>query len=211
MDSRELEALDPVRYPFDLKNLPTDGIYFFYEKGENWGHGSVRPRIVRVGTSRDGNFRSRIDEHFLISNERSKMNFDKSKPAPHDRSIFRKNVGRTLLQRDDQGYLNVWNRDFMSHQIKVEHGNERDVEKEKTLEMRITRILRESFEFKFIEVIGQAERMNSSGLESRLIGTLAHCTKCGPSAAWLGNHSPVEKIRDSGLWLAQRLELRPNN
>jgi hypothetical protein len=41
-------------------------IYFFYEDGEFWGHGGNRLRIVRIGTHKDGNFRSRIKEHFPV-------------------------------------------------------------------------------------------------------------------------------------------------
>ncbi len=62
----QLERL-PVVHPFDLNRLPENGIYFFYEKGEAWGHGGERPRIVRIGTHREGNFRKRIAEHFLFN------------------------------------------------------------------------------------------------------------------------------------------------
>ena len=89
----------PVRHPFPLDRLPRNGIYFFYEDGEIWGHGGdARPRIVRIGTHRDGNFRSRMNEHFLLSE--SSIRFDATKSRPHDRSIFRKNLGRPLLARD---------------------------------------------------------------------------------------------------------------
>src|ERR1017187_819595 len=81
-----LAPLPVVAYPFDLKRLPRNGIYFFYEQGESWGHSGSWPRIVRVGTHKEGNFRSRISEHFL-PNER-RMDFDVTRPRPHDRSIF---------------------------------------------------------------------------------------------------------------------------
>src|SRR5215210_7327380 len=102
-----LEALPLTRYPFDIdKQLPDNGIYFFYEDGEIWGHSNVedvtnnndnKPRIVRIGTHKDGNFKSRISEHFLLSE--SKMNITSKISAPHDRSIFRKNIGRALIER----------------------------------------------------------------------------------------------------------------
>ena len=45
----QLESLPPVRFPFDIKSLPSNGIYFFYEEGETTEHGSSRkPRIVRI-------------------------------------------------------------------------------------------------------------------------------------------------------------------
>jgi hypothetical protein len=42
-------------------------------------------------------------------------------------------------------------------------------------------------------------------LESKLISTLSLCTECKPSLNWLGNHSPKEKIKMSGLWNEQKL------
>jgi hypothetical protein len=66
--------------------------------------------VVRIGTHRDGNFRSRIGEHFLLNE--SKMNFTAENPAPHERSIFRKNIGRALLNRAGDDYLKTWEIDF---------------------------------------------------------------------------------------------------
>jgi hypothetical protein len=53
--------------------------------------------------------------------------------------------------------------------------------------------------------------MESKGLESSLIGTLASYKSCRPSSEWLGNYSPVKKIRESGLWLVQHLKSNPIN
>ena len=83
----QLEQLPLVKFPLKKEKLPENGIYFFYEDREIWGHEGDKPRIVRIGTNKEGNFRSRIKEHFLL--DESKMNFDATKPAPHDRSIFR--------------------------------------------------------------------------------------------------------------------------
>lgn len=94
--------------------MPNNGIYFFYEDGEVSGHGGAddtnnnKPRIVRIGIHKDGNFKSRISEHFLLNE--SKMHFTSKTSASHDRSIFRKNLGRALLEGDE--YLNTWKIDF---------------------------------------------------------------------------------------------------
>ncbi len=199
----QLEQLPLIQFPFKLEQLPDNGIYFFYEEGENWGHGGNKPRIVRIGTSRDGNFRSRIKEHFLLNE--SKMNFDATKPAPHERSIFRKNIGRALLNKEDDDYLKIWEIDFTNREKRDEYGHLRDIQKEKKIESEVTRILRENFSFRFITEV-QMKRMGSEGLESSLIGTAAHCKLCRPSSNWLGSHSPIEKIRKSGLWLVQHLK-----
>ncbi len=58
-------ALPEVRWPFNPAALPRNGIYFFHEAGEMWGHGGECPRIVRIGTHREGNFRSRMADHLL--------------------------------------------------------------------------------------------------------------------------------------------------
>ncbi|MGH2609550.1 MAG: hypothetical protein ACRDHF_10750 [Tepidiformaceae bacterium] len=85
----------------------------------------------------------------------------------------------------------------------------RDVGNERRIEAEITRLLREDFSFRFVVLEGQAGRMGSEGLEARLIATVARCGACRPSPDWLGRYSPVEKIRQSGLWLVQHLGAEP--
>jgi hypothetical protein len=60
MNHEQLELLPIFRHPFDSKLLPNNGIYFFYEEGENSDHGNgiSRSRIVRIGTHKENNFRS---------------------------------------------------------------------------------------------------------------------------------------------------------
>jgi hypothetical protein len=111
-----IEALALFSYPFDVAELPHHGIYFFYETGETQGHRAEKPRIVRVGTHRKNNFRSRIAEHFLL-NER-KMAFSQEQPAPHERSIFRKHIGRALLNKTQDPYLPVWEIDFTARKTR---------------------------------------------------------------------------------------------
>lgn len=35
---QSLEELPVLRFPFKMSKLPENGIYFFYEDGEVWGH-----------------------------------------------------------------------------------------------------------------------------------------------------------------------------
>jgi integrase len=162
-----LEQMPLVRYPFCLDQLPENGLYFFYEQGETWGHGGTRPRIVRVGTHRDGNFRRRIAEHYLLNE--AKMNFNKDKPKPSDRSIFRKNIGKTLLKNEDP-YLKIWEIDFMTRNNKMKFSNKRDITKEQETEEQITKVLRDNFAFRFITP--QNMRNNFEKQRHRLIRTL---------------------------------------
>ena len=198
-----LEELPFVRYPFRLDILPKNGIYFFYEDGEFWGHNGKLLRIVRIGTHRSNNFRNRIAEHFLL--KENKMNFDKNKPKPSDRSIFRKNIGRALLNKDKDPYLKIWEIDFLPKENRIKYGHLRDIEKEKLVESKITEIFRKKFSFRFIIIEREEERIGAKGLESKLIATVARCKKCKPSENWLGRYSPVPEIRNSGLWLRQHL------
>ena len=202
----QLERLPLIRFPFKLDQLPEKGIYFFYEDGEVWGHGGDKPRIVRIGTHKNGNLRSRIKEHYLL--DKSWMNFNENKPKPSDRSIFRKNIGRALLNKDMDGYLQIWNINFIRSRNKELFGSKRNIEKEKRVEEMITRIIREKFSFRFIVLDSQKERKR---LERSLIGTVAQCKLCKPSANWLGNYSPIQKIRESGLWLVHYLKANPIN
>ncbi len=202
----QLECLPVIRFPFSPEQLPWNGIYFFYEDTEISGHDIEKLRIVRVGTHKDGNFRSRIAEHYLL--DESKMNFDATKPAPKDRSIFRKNIGRALLNRSEGPYLKTWEIDFTKKDNRDNYGRLRDIEKEKKIEREVTQLLRNQFSFRFIILEQAALRMGSNGLECSLIGTVARCGMCKPSGNWLGNYSPKEQVRSSGLWLVQHLRAK---
>ncbi len=201
---RQLESLPVVRYPFQLDQLPDNGIYAFYQSGESWGHGGDTPRIVRIGTHRDGNFHSRIKEHYRLND--STLVLDRYKPAPKDRSIFRKNLGRALLNQRKDPYLQVWELDFTSRKNRDQYGHLRDLDKELQIESQVTELLRRDFSFRYVVVDQQAERMGTGGLEAALIGTLSHCGQCRPSRSWLGLNSPKPQIVGSGLWLVQHLD-----
>lgn len=201
----KLEVLPIIKFPFDLKELPENGIYFFYEKGEDVDHGDgLGSRIVRIGTHKEGNFRTRIAEHFLLNE--SKMNFSSLDSKPADRSILRKNIGRALLSKNKDEYLEIWNIDFISRDARMEKGYQRDMVKERKIESQVTEILREMFYFRYIVLEGEIKRIGSKGLENKLIGTVANCSVCKHSDNWLGIYSPIPKIRSGKLWLSQHID-----
>ena len=203
-----LEDRPLIQYPFDLEDLPKNGIYFFYEKGEFWGHDdSKKPRIVRVGTHRKDNFRSRISQHFLVNNPNIKLCLDDL--APKNRSIFRKNLGRAILSLEKSKYLSTWDIDFTSRNAKDKLSHLRDIDFESETENKISFLLKDNFSFRYIKVESQKARIGSKGLESSLVGTLSHCQVCLSSPNWLGRYSPVKKIRESGLWQVQHLNDNP--
>ena len=201
----QLARLPLMGFPFDLERLPGNGIYFFYEEGEVWGHGGDQLRIVRIGThTGPGNLRSRISETYLLDERRLNLGPEKAKPA--DRSVFRKNLGRALLNRDGGDYLQVWEIDFTLRAKRDQVRQLRDVVKERRLEKEISRLLRDRFSFRAIAVDDRTKRTQ---LEKHLIGAVAGCALCRASHDWLGRRSPQTKIREGNLWQMQNLNADP--
>jgi hypothetical protein len=170
--------------------LPLNGIYVLFETGEEAHSGG---RIVRVGThTGDDQLPSRLVQHFVQENK--------------DRSIFRKNIGRALLNRSGDAYLAEWELDCTSRAARERHEVERDAAKRQTVERQVTEYLQRHFTFALFRVDEKADRLR---LESRIISTLSHCDECQPSPRWLGLSSPKERIRQSGLWLVNELYKEP--
>jgi len=179
-------------FPYDETKVPENGIYILFEKGES-GHG--RNRIVRIGTHTGQNqLRSRLRQHFLASNK--------------DRSIFRKNIGRCLLNKMHDPYLPIWELDMTTKLARDTHGKKIDHEKQVSTEKQISDYMRKNFFFGVICVNNKEERL---ALESKIISTVSRCKDCRPSKNWLGLSSPKDKIKESGLWLVNELYKEPLN
>jgi hypothetical protein len=177
-------------FPFTDNGIPKNGIYMIFEKGEH-GHGG--DRIVRVGTHTGANqLRSRLKQHFIRENK--------------DRSIFRKNIGRCLLNTENDPYLEIWELDCTSSEGKAKHAHLINPEHQKDIEIKVSEYIKSHFSFCVLEVQNKDERLY---LESRLVSTVSGCKECGPSADWLGLSSPKEKIRESGLWQVNELYKEP--
>ena len=177
-------------FPFDKRTIPVNGIYVLYE-AEASGHGA--DRIVRVGThTGEAQLPSRLRQHFLNENK--------------DRSIFRKNIGRALLAKEGDPFLDDWNIDLTTRKAREQYSARIDKEKLKTVEAQVTDYIQRSFSFVVLPVQDKGARLAT---ESKLISTVSWCATCGPSGAWLGQYSPKEKIRESGLWLVNELYKEP--
>jgi hypothetical protein len=131
-----------------------------------------------------------MSEHFLLN--KSKLTFTIANPKPSDRSIFRKNIGIAVLNKNDDYYLRIWNIDYTSKENRLKMNLMGNMEKEKQIESEISKMLRERFSFRFIALEGQQKRIGKEGLESRLIGTVSNCNVCNASESWLGRFSPIE-------------------
>ena len=172
-----LKPLPEYDYKTPIRDLPTNGIYFFYEDGELLAdEHKGEMRIVRVGTHRvDGRFRDRINNHYK-GNKNS--------------SIFRKHLGGALIRKRnlDDNLLKQWLR--------------QDTPTFREIENEVSNILKKHFRFKCIAVENSNERL---ALEEQLIATLSRCPKCLPSEYWLGRYAENELIRESGLWNTQHI------
>ena len=182
--------LKEFSFPYDETKIPLNGIYLLFEKGE-LGHGTNR--IVRIGThTGKDQLRSRLRQHFLTENK--------------DRSIFRKNIGRCFLNKSHDPYLGTWELDMTSKLARDTHNKSIDGKLQKVIEREITNYMQKNFFFGVIRIDDKKERLE---LESKIISTVSHCKDCGPSKKWLGNYSPKDKIKESGLWLVNELYKTP--
>jgi len=174
------------KFPINDKDIPLNGIYILFQKQE-LGHN--KDRIVRVGTHTGNNqLKSRLNQHFINENK--------------DRSIFRKNIGRCLLNKNEDSYLKIWDLDLTSKINKDKYKNLINEKHQNKIEKEVTKYLQDNFYFCVIKVDNKEERLS---LESKIISTISSCKECNPSKNWLGLFSPKEKIRNSGLWLVNEL------
>lgn len=163
-----------------------DGIYIVFEKGENYRGGA---RIVRVGThTSPGRLKQRLKDHFIREN--------------HNGSIFRKNIGRAILNRDHDPYLSIWTLDTS----KAPNIGKEDKVKETEIERRVSAYMREAFTFCVFKIENTEDRLR---FEEAIIATLNRAYDFRASREWLGNSSPEWEIRQSGMWLKQGLDAKP--
>ncbi len=158
------------------EKIPKNWIYILFEKYENW---HWKDRIVRVWTHKGENgLYRRLKQHFINKNK--------------NRSIFRKNIWRVLLnKKNEENLLKEWDLKWSKND------NFKEIEDE------ISEIIINKFSFVVFQVDDKDER---SYFEWRIISTVNHCNQCKQSKNWLWNYSPKKQIRESGLWLVQWLK-----
>lgn len=175
---------------FSPNEVPTNGVYVMFERGER-AHGTNR--IVRVGTHRGGsNLRQRLAEHFRKANK--------------DRSIFRKHVGRCLLAARGDPFLAQWEIDLTSRAARERHGRAIDRDRLLAVEEGVSDYLRRSLTFVALPVESKEDRVV---VERGLLATVASCGDCHLSPGWLGRFHPNPAIPCHGLWNVQGLAGRP--
>ena len=140
-------ARERHRFPFDNAAIPSNGVYVLFEEGER-AHGGRR--IVRTGShTGDGQLQGRLHEHFLRSNK--------------DRSIFRKNIGRALLNQAEDPFLKAWNLDLTSRSNRDRYEDQVDLERQAEVEREVTERIRSRFSFAAFEVTDSVSGSSWSG------------------------------------------------
>ncbi|PKK88370.1 MAG: hypothetical protein CVV64_19185 [Candidatus Wallbacteria bacterium HGW-Wallbacteria-1] len=179
-------ALPRYSFPFISNTIPENGIYILFEKNEQGHDGD---RIVRVGTHTGENqLLARLTQHFINPNK--------------DRSIFRKNIGRALLNQKNDPYLEKWEWDLTTVQKKIELEPFINKTYQEMIENRVTEYIQKNFTFCVFKVDDPKYRKQ---IEAQIISTISECTDCKPSTSWFGGYSPKAKIKKSGLWQVNEL------
>ena len=187
---RIFNSIKRYNFPFNLDEIPLNGIYVLFEKGE-FAHSD--DRIVRIGTHTGKNqLRSRLNQHFV--NEKK------------DRSIFRKNIGRAILYRNNDPFIHQWEIDLTPKSARQKYEASIDFHRQKEVEKEVTNYIQNKFSFIVFSI---EDRKNRLELESKIISTISWCDECQHSNHWLGIHSPKLKIRKSGLWQVNGLYKEP--
>jgi hypothetical protein len=173
---------------------PPQGLYFFYENGENRADGSGR--VVRVGThaltaTSKATLWGRLRQH------RGHLAGSDPGGGNHRASVFRRHVGAALIRRDalPGDLLASW---LDRHRPPGDRASQ-----EAAIERQVSRSIG-AMPFLWLSVPGRADR---SYLESNSIALLSGLTggPDQPSPSWLGHHAEPAEIRASGLWNIQHV------
>jgi len=163
-----------------------DGIYIMFEKGQKYGE---LDRIVRVGThTSESRLKARLKDHFISRNK--------------DGSIFRKNVGKALISKNNDPYLDIWTMDTSNKINRVTI----DKEKQMEIENAVSDYLHNNISFVCFPIDNKEARLR---IKEALIALLNCSADFYPDNNWLGKFSPVDRICRSGLWLTQGLDAEP--
>jgi len=175
---KSLETLptfkEPSKVPF------SNGLYFFYQKGETSIH-ALNGRIVRIGNhprSQNG-LKRRLTMHYS-GNKNS--------------SVFRKHLGGAILRKTDPNHPCLAPGPGQGH---WEKQHMHTCERCNLIETEVSKLLRSDFWFRCIEIKDQNLR---NTLEKKLVATISLCPTCKPSDAWRGKFAYSENVRNSGLW-----------
>ena len=168
---------------------PPQGIYFFFEDGENRANGSHR--VVRVGThaltaTSEATLWGRLRQH------RGQLTGRNPGGGNHRASVFRRHVGAALIRRDNLPG------DLLSSWLDRHRPPGQRASQEASIERAVSRHIG-AMPFLWLNVPARADR---GYLESNSIALLSCLTGSPdqPSTSWLGHYAERAEIRESGLW-----------
>ncbi len=179
------------------KDWPRCGVYFFQETGEERNTNGTGPRIVRVGTHTSNRGKGSLLWRRLRMH---RGNADGS-GGNHRGSVFRKIVGAALIERDGYNYP-TWGRDNSAPKEVTDD--------ERTLEQQVSATLRD---MPFSWLTTEDEPWTGSQREYIERNAIALLSNYGrelidpPSRQWLGHYSNRERVRLSGLWNNNHVEV----
>lgn len=174
---------------------PPRGVYFFFEPGELRTTSGTGMRVVRVGTHAlkkggKANLWARLHQH--QGNQRNGG-------GNHRGSVFRKHVGKALIQRDN------WTTEGAQTWGNGSSAKKKVREKELPIEQAVSQHIR-IMPFLWVSINDKPGPDSLRGyVECNAIDLLSNFNENSemidpPSESWLGRWSSSEQIRSSGLW-----------
>jgi hypothetical protein len=100
------------------------------------------------------------------------------------RSIFRKNIGRALLNKDKDPFLSDWELDLTARKAKDQYSGRIDMGRQRAIEKRVSNYIQSNFSFVVAPVTEKEQRLQ---LEARLISILSLCGFASHHQYGLGN------------------------
>jgi hypothetical protein len=172
------------------KEMPSAGLYLFFDSHEPRLRDIDRLRVVRVGThgvasGSKASLRDRMRTHFGTS----------TGGGNHRSSVFRLHVGRALMEKGEMESVKSWGNSELPSDQKLLHS-------EAMLEARVSEYIG-NLSVALLDVPGDSAKDNDRAyLEQNLIALLSNAFRPldPPSHQWLGRHSDKPEIRKSGLW-----------
>jgi hypothetical protein len=166
--------------------VPTCGVYFFFEDGENRQASLSEPRIVRVGTHA-----LKADAKSTLYGRLSQHRGARNGSGNHRGSVFRLHVGKALLSREPAKFNCPSWATGQTAPAEV-RAREHDLEKAVSDYIGAIRVI-------WLNIADSAGPESDRGLIERgAISTLSSATAASPK--WLGRFTQNPAIIGSSLW-----------
>jgi hypothetical protein len=198
-------AIDGPYYLNDCSggmDFPEQGVYFFFSSESDLEHGASGTwQLTRIGTigvseGSSATLWGRLRQH------RGNASGKYADGGNHRGSVFRKHVGRALIERDDRhGAFPHWGQ---PHAAGLDIETTALREQEHPLEQEVSEYIG-NLPFLYLNVPGEpGPNCDRAQIEMNAIAMTSHYRRQMQtpyrSASWLGRHSPAEEIYRTGLW-----------